>query len=63
MCKVQVKSFSAIGSDKKHLKLCVFKDANEFYKLSSGDVVDELGILFPRLDVQKELEELAKIEQ
>ena len=50
-------------ADALHISEFSFKDANEFYKLSSGDVVDELGILFPRLDVQKELEELAKIEQ
>ena len=46
-----------------HVEEFKFADANEFYKLEAGDVVEELGILFPRLDVQKELEELAKIEQ
>ena len=46
-----------------HIEEFKFVDANEFYKLEAGDVVEDLGILFPRLDVQKELEELAKIEQ
>ena len=46
-----------------HVDEFKYADANEFYKLEAGDVVEELGILFPRLDVQKELEELAKIEQ
>lgn len=30
MCGVSVKAFSAIGTDKKHLKLTVLKDGNEF---------------------------------
>ena len=46
-----------------HVNEFVYKDANEFYKLTAGDIVEDLGILFPRLDVQKELEELAKVEQ
>ena len=50
-------------ADALHVNEFVYKDANEFYKLTAGDVVEDLGILFPRLDVQKELEELAKIEQ
>ena len=54
---------SKMVADALHVKEFKFEDANEFYKLEAGDVVDELGILFPRLDVQKELEELAKIEQ
>ncbi len=40
-----------------------FEDALEFYKLKPGDTVGELPILFPRLDVEKELEELSKIEE
>ena len=28
-----------------------------------GEKVKEIGILFPRLDIQKELEELAKIQE
>ncbi|MBP3581281.1 MAG: methionine--tRNA ligase [Clostridia bacterium] len=40
-----------------------FKNVKEFYKLEAGLEVKELGILFPRLDVQKELEELAKLEE
>lgn len=39
----------------------LYKDAKEFYSLKAGDTVDEIGILFPRIDADKEFEELAKI--
>ena len=54
---------SAKVLDALHLTDVKFEDAKEFYKLTAGESVDEIGILFPRLDVQKELEELAKIEE
>lgn len=38
-----------------------YKNAYEFYSLKESDEIKELSILFPRLDTQKELEELAKI--
>ena len=41
----------------------MFEDTKEIYKLSSGSVVGELGILFPRIDADKEFEELAKIQE
>ena len=37
-----------------------FEDVEKFYALNSG-TVQPLAILFPRLDIQKELDELAKI--
>ena len=37
-----------------------FEDIEKFYALKSG-TVQPLAILFPRLDIQKELDELAKI--
>lgn len=37
-----------------------FEDVEKFYALKSG-TVQPLAILFPRLDIQKELDELAKI--
>ncbi len=40
-----------------------FEDALEFYKLKAGETASELPILFPRLDAEKEMEELAKIEE
>ena len=40
-----------------------FEDAKEFYKLDSGKTVGEVGMLFPRLDVEKELQELSEIEE
>ena len=39
----------------------MLKFLEETYGLKAGDTVNELGILFPRLDVQKELEELSEI--
>ena len=45
----------------KDLKDIKFEDLKEFYSLKVGETVDELPILFPRLDVEKELEELSKI--
>lgn len=50
-------------ADALHVKDFSYEDTKEFYMLKTGDTVDELGILFPRLDTQKELEELAKIEE
>ena len=41
----------------------VYEDAREFYKLKSGSVVSDLGILFPRIDAEKEFEELAKLQE
>ncbi|MBQ8451375.1 MAG: methionine--tRNA ligase [Clostridia bacterium] len=38
-----------------------YGDASKFYLLPEGLEIKELGILFPRLDVEKEMEELAKI--
>ncbi len=49
--------------DAMHLTTVNFEDTKEIYKLKTGETIEELGILFPRLDVQKELEELAKIDQ
>lgn len=46
--------------DAMHLENVKFEDATNVNALSDGDLIDELGILFPRLDVQKEMEELAK---
>ena len=40
-----------------------FEDAKEFYGLETGKVVEELGILFPRIDPAKEFEELAKLNE
>lgn len=45
------------------LKEFKFEDTLEFYKLESGKQVGDIGILFPRLDIEKELEELEKIEE
>lgn len=50
-------------ADALHVDEFKYNDACEFYKLPAGDVVEELGILFPRLDVQKELEDLADISE
>ena len=33
----------------------------QFYALTAGEIVGELGILFPRLDIEKELEELENL--
>ncbi len=41
----------------------MFEDAKEFYSLKSGEVVEDIGILFPRIDLDKEFEELAKLEE
>lgn len=49
--------------DALHVNEFKFEDLSTFYKLEAGDTLGELSILFPRLDVQKELEELSKIEQ
>ena len=50
-------------ADALHIEKYNYEETKEYYNLSAGDIVDELGILFPRLDIQKELEELAKIEE
>ena len=42
--------------DALHIENFSYEDTKDFYKLVGGDTVDELGILFPRLDVQAELE-------
>ena len=41
----------------------MYEDAREIYKLVAGETVGELGILFPRIDAEKEFEELAKIQE
>ena len=46
-----------------HVDNISYNEAKEYYALKSEDVVDELGILFPRLDVLKELEALAEISE
>ena len=50
------------GLEALHINDFKYEDVKTIYGLKTGDIVDELGILFPRLDVAKELEELAKIE-
>ena len=47
--------------DALHVNERMFKDTREFYNLTASDVVDELGILFPRIDLDKEFAELAEI--
>lgn len=49
--------------DALHISDVSVNGAQNFYALKEGDTLDELGILFPRLDINKELEELAKIEE
>ena len=49
--------------DSLHIQNYSYSDVETFYYLNEGDSVDELGILFPRLDVQKELETLAEIQK
>ena len=49
--------------DAMHIGKFSFADAENIYNLSEGETVDELGILFPRLDVEKELEALSEIEE
>jgi len=46
-----------------HIEKPKFDDVKKIYNLKAGENINELGILFPRLDVEKELEELAKIEE
>lgn len=36
-------------------------EKSDFYKLAEGKVLDSCPILFPRLDIEKELEELSKL--
>ena len=50
-------------ADALHIDKYDYNETKEYYNLNAGDTVEELGILFPRLDIQKELEELAKIEE
>ena len=50
-------------ADALHIEKYDYDETKEYYNLNAGDTVEELGILFPRLDIQKELEELAKIEE
>ena len=45
------------------LENAMYADTKEFYKLPAGQTVAELGILFPRIDADKEFEELAKIQE
>ena len=49
--------------DSMNIKEFLYADAQNIYALKEGDVINELGILFPRLDTAKELEELAKINE
>lgn len=38
-----------------------YSNACEFYKLENGKEIEQIGILFPRLDIEKECEELSKL--
>ena len=50
------KVLNALSVDEK-----LFDDAKDFYKLKEGNIVEEIGILFPRIDLNKEFEELSQI--
>ena len=47
--------------DALHVQNRMYNDTREFYNLKENDEVDELGILFPRIDLDKEFAELAEI--
>ena len=47
--------------DALHVESRMYNDSKEFYALTELDNVDEIGILFPRIDLDKEFEELAKL--
>lgn len=49
--------------DALNIKNVTLENGVEFYSLESGEVVGDMPILFPRLDVQAELEALAKIQE
>ena len=38
-----------------------FEKLKEFYSLEEGKIVEQIGILFPRLDIEKEKQELAEL--
>ena len=40
----------------------LYEDAKHFYGLVAGKTVEDIGILFPRIDLDKEFEELKKLE-
>ncbi|MBR2391454.1 MAG: methionine--tRNA ligase [Clostridia bacterium] len=48
-------------ADALDVKEYVFDDVKSFYKLKEGFIVEDIGMLFPRLDTNAELEALAKI--
>ncbi len=52
---------STIVLDALGIKEYKFENVKQFYGLLAGSTVAEVGILFPRLDTEKELEELAKL--
>ena len=41
----------------------LYEDAKHFYGLTAGKAVEDIGILFPRIDLDKEFEELRKLEE
>ena len=41
----------------------LYENAKNFYCLQEGGLVEDIGILFPRIDIEKEFEELAKLEE
>lgn len=47
--------------DALHVENVKYEGLQSFYSLNDGTTVDELGILFPRLDIAKEMEELSKL--
>ena len=52
---------SKVVLDGLHLTDVKYADLDNFYALTEGLTIENLPILFPRLDVEKELEELAKL--
>ena len=48
-------------ADALDVKEYVFDDVKSFYKLKEGFIVEDVGMLFPRLDTNAELEALVKI--
>lgn len=54
---------SKVVLDALHIENYSYSDVENVFALNEGMKVEELGILFPRLDIQKELEELAKINE
>ena len=50
-------------ADSLKLNKLKYEDTQSFYKLKEGTEISLTEMLFPRLDVQKELEDLAKLEE